>query len=119
MLILPPPISEIKVERRKRFSNERIETFKVQAKVGEFAKVVRLYYRFEEEGPFSVLEMKDDGQNNDIRAGDEIYGIEIIPPQGIRQMFYYIMAENAKAVRFDPSHYGSEQHVADLMELNK
>lgn len=119
MLILPPPISDINVERRKRFSNERIETFKVQAKVGEFAKVVRLYYRFEEEGPFSVLEMKDDGQNNDILANDEIYGIEIIPPQGVRKMFYYIMAENAKAVRFDPSHYIFEQHVADLVELNK
>lgn len=119
MLILPPSISDITLERRKRFSSEKVETFKIQTRVGEYPKTVRLYYRFSETEPFSVLEMKDDGESNDILKGDGIFGVEVIPPSGVRRLHYYIMAENARAVRFEPAHYVYEQHVADLVELNR
>lgn len=119
MLIVPPSITDISVARRKRFSNERVETFKIQAKIGQFAKEVWLYYRFDEDGSFNAVEMKDDGQSNDVLAGDEIYGLEVVPDQGVRHIYYYIMAENVKAVRFDPARYVYKQHEADLMELNQ
>ena len=63
--------------------------------------------------------MQDDGQSNDDLAGDEIYGVEVIPDQGVRYVYYYIMAENVKAVRFDPARYIYKQHKADLVELNQ
>lgn len=119
MLIIPPAITDIKLARRKRFSSEQIKTFKIQAKIGEFAKEVWLYYRFKEGGPFRAVEMKDDGESDDALAGDEIYGVEVVPDQGVRFLYYYIMAENIKAIRFDPPRYIYKQHQADLAELNQ
>lgn len=117
--VVPPAIAEVNVQQRERFSPERIDNFKISAKVGDFAKNVWLYYRFSPDEAFRQISMVDDGKHNDEDAGDTIFGAEVDPPSGIKDIEFYIVAENAKSISFDPPRYMYEQHRANLDELNQ
>jgi hypothetical protein len=119
LTILPPEVSGIAVERRERLSSQHVTDFKITANVGKFARRVRILYRFRENEEFKEGIMMDDGKHFDGEAGDEVYGIQIKPPAGVDAIEYYIVAENARAVSFDPSTYMFNRHSASLMELNK
>jgi len=117
--VLPPTITEIGVEGRERFSSTLLQEFRVHAKVGDFAKKAFVYYRFSPGENFRVLEMMDDGEHYDGKAGDTVFGAVIQPGDGQTQLQYYIAAENAKALSFNPSHYNFEQFQTSLSEVNK
>ena len=63
--------------------------------------------------------MRDDGEHFDGEANDDLYGVRISPEQGARQIQYFLFAENAGAVTFEPALYMSEPRTAHLDELNK
>ena len=119
LAVIPPIVSEISVMKRERFSSQRLKDFKIQAKVEKFANQVHLFYRFEEGAEFEKVTMLDDGKSNDNEASDEIFGVTITPPAGMDKMEYYIFAENAKAVSFDPPNYMYQQHTTSLTEINQ
>ncbi len=118
LAVVPPEVSDVSVTRRERFSSEKVTDFKIQARVDKFPKKVVVYYRFDPSMPFKEVEMRDDGRHNDGEAEDSIFGAVIQPGQGAANIEYYIYAENAKAVAFDPPRYMYEQHTASLEELN-
>jgi hypothetical protein len=117
--VIPPRISDIKVKQRERLSAVMVNTFKIQARVDEFPKRVRIFYRFNEKQPFREAGMADDGKNEDESANDGIFGINIVPVDGARSIEYYIFAENARMVSYDPPRYMFEFHKASLDELNQ
>ncbi len=117
--VLPPGIANVTVTPREKYSAETVSDFKIQAKVGQFAKKVWLYYRFNDNEPFREMSMEDDGNHNDGESGDEIFGAIVKPASGIKDIQFYIIAENAKSMSFDPPRYMYEQHKANLDELNK
>lgn len=118
--ILPPAITEVSVEKRERLASEQLAEYRVRARVGDYAKGVRLHYRFEE-GHFQYVPMYDDGKHHDGAANDGIYGAAVIPADGApgASMQYYIAAENVKAVGYSPSRYMFEQYRTTLAELNQ
>src|SRR5690606_27734048 len=101
------------------YSPQLVSDFKIQAKVGQYAKKVWLYYRFNENEPFREMAMEDDGNHNDGAAGDEVFGAVVQPLGGVKDIQYYIVAENARSIQFDPPRYMYVQHKANLDELNK
>lgn len=117
--ILPPAIEEVVVRQRERFSNEQISDFRIRAKVDQYTNRVVLYYRFSPEEPFAMQRMTDDGDHFDEDADDSIYGAIIEPPGGKDQLEYYIQAENAKSVSYDPMDYTVTRHQITLAELNQ
>ncbi len=117
--VIPPNITNINVTTRERFSTTRVEDFKIQATVDQYTKKVSVFYRFDDEGPFTEKMMMDDGKHNDGDAGDGTFGIEIKPENGSENLEYYIFAENAKAVSYDPPNYMNQRHFTSLSELNK
>lgn len=117
--IVPPVIANVQVLPREKYSPKLVETFKVQAKVDQFARKVWVRYRFDENSAFMEAEMQDNGSSADEKASDEIFGIEIKPEGGARAIEYYIVAENAKTISFSPSLYMNERHKANLDDLNK
>jgi spore coat protein CotH len=117
--VVPPTISDVTVQQRERFSPNRIEDFKISAKVGDFTKNVWLYYRFSSDDSFRQIPMMDDGEHNDEAADDTIFGAQVQPPNGVKDIEFYIVAENAKSISFSPAHYMYEQHTANLDELNQ
>ncbi len=119
LLIVPPGFSDLKVKSREKFSPARIEDFQVTVRVGEFARKVQLYYRFDPDQPFEVITMADDGAHEDGQARDAVFGALVKPQGGAQQMEYYIVAENAKTVNFSPERYMFERHKVTLDELNR
>lgn len=117
--ILPPSISQVEVERRERFSSQRLTDFKIHAQVDGYPKQVFLFYRFAADQPFQQVQMLDDGQHDDGEAGDRIYGAVAKPGTGQSAIEYYIMAENAKAVGYSPTRYTFELHQTNLTEINR
>jgi len=119
MRIVPPTVEEIALQRREQFSSEMITDFKVRAKIEKMPKRVFVFYRFDEKADYREARMFDDGEHNDKEANDSIFGAVIEPEAGARQMQYFIFAENAGAVRFEPHRYMYEPMTANLDELNK
>ena len=116
--VVPPEVSDVTVSRRERFSSEKVTDFKIQARIDKFPKSVTIYYRFDPSMPFSKMEMRDDGQHNDGEAEDSVFGAVVTPKSDSKTIEYFIFAENAKAVTFDPPRYMYEQYSASLEELN-
>jgi CotH kinase protein len=120
MLLLPPQISEISVSNRKKMSTQTITEFHVKAKVDRFPRRVRIFYRpMGSTVAFAEAQMYDDGNNHDALAGDKIFGLAIKPQGKYDALEYYILAENAGAVTFEPSNYIAERRKVTLAELNK
>lgn len=66
----------------------------------ENADNVYLAFRYDDYSIFTKLEMFDDGAHNDGFAGDNIYGVYMIP--GAVKMNYYFYSANADAAAFLP-----------------
>lgn len=72
----------------------------IKAQVSQLTAQVYLAYRFAENEAFMMVQMLDNGLNNDGLSGDGIFGA---PVQNIANvMQYYIYAENDTAGRFSP-----------------
>lgn len=119
LTVLPPRISQVTVKKREKLSAIMLSTFKIQAKVEEYPKRVRIFYRFDENEPFREAAMLDDGKSEDEAANDGIFGIDIVPFRGARTIEYYIFAENARMVSYDPPRYMYELHKTSLDEINQ
>lgn len=119
LTILPPEITSVEVERRPRFSSELVTDFKIKAQIGKYTRRVYLYYRFQEDEEYREARMLDDGEHFDGEAGDNIFGVRISPEEGAREIQYFIFAESAGAVTFDPVLYMSEPRTANLDDLNE
>jgi spore coat protein CotH len=117
--VVPPHISEVRVKTREKLSAVQLETFRITARVDEFPKRVRIYYRFYDNEPFREMAMLDDGQQEDGAAGDGVFGVNITPVRGARQLRYYIVAENVRMLSFDPPRYMYELHETSLDEINR
>ena len=118
MLVNPPDIGRITYKEREQFSRDKIEAFHIQVPLDRFTKRVRIVYRFEGEGPFQTANMVDDGSQFDEEAGDQVFGIILDPPSGKKNLEFYLLAENARAVSFSPVHYVAEMHTISLDDLN-
>lgn len=119
MLILPPDINEVNVEKRERFSSSKLNEFRITAKVERFPETVSIFYRFNENDAYQSMPMTDDGKHFDGEGSDEIYGAVVKPQKGATSIEYYIVAENTKALGFSPSDYVSNRHKSDLATINE
>ncbi|MBK7338407.1 MAG: hypothetical protein IPJ00_20630 [Saprospirales bacterium] len=66
---------------REKFSPAQIEDFQVTVRVGEYARKVQLFYRFDAGQPFQSVAMADDGAHEDGQANDAVFGV-LIKPRG-------------------------------------
>jgi hypothetical protein len=119
LAVVPPAISGTHPIGRAQFSNKPVDAFTIVTKVEKFPKRVRILYRFSENEPFQEAAMYDDGKHEDVAADDGTYAASIQPPAGAGAIEYYIMAENAAIMAFDPPNYMWERFSATLEELNK
>lgn len=117
--VLPPEISEVQVMGRAKFSSEKVNAFKVTAKVDRFPKKVKLMYRLGSNDIFKSISMMDDGKNNDGEPKDGTFGATVNPLNGESSIQYYIIAENATLIEYSPTNYMWDVHSATLEALNK
>lgn len=117
--VFAPTIEQVSVKQREKLAAIMLNTFKITAKVGQFPKKVKIFYRFDENESFREVTMLDEGKHDDGTAGDGIFGAEIVPTRGARSIEYYIFAENAKLVSYHPVRYMYERHKTSLDEINQ
>lgn len=70
-----------------------------------------LAYRFSEGEAFTIVQMKDDGSQNDGSAGDGVFGAPIEDIANI--VDYYVFAENDSAGRFSPERAAYEFYTIE------
>lgn len=116
---LPPSIEEVQVQKREQFSSQKINEFRITAKVGRFPEQVKVMYRFDASKNFMETSMNDDGQSHDGEAKDGVYGVAIQPEAMDSVIEFYIVSENLKAIGFSPKNYVKELHHATLEEINR
>lgn len=117
--IIPPQVTNVQVQKRERLSKKTVDDFRIKAKVEKLPKRVKLYYRFTKDENFNEVFMKDDGKNFDDEPGDKVFGVVIPPKKNENTIEYYIVAENAAAISFDPPNYMYQLHQANLVKLNQ
>jgi hypothetical protein len=117
--LIPPTISDVGVSGRERFSSTLLTNFRVHATITGYPKKVYVYYRFTENGPFSSMEMADDGEQFDGKSGDGQYGAVLVPGERQTMVQYYIVAEDVKTLSYSPSNYNFEQYESSLKVVNE
>ncbi len=119
LLNVPPKVSDINFSNRQKFVAKTVTEFRIKAKVDNFPRRVRLFYRpVGAATAFTEVQMFDDGKSHDVEAGDKIFGVAILP-KGFDAIEYYIMAESAGAISFEPANYFNQLRKISLAELNK
>lgn len=120
LLNIPPIVSAINFTNRQKFTTKSVGDFHVKAKVDNFPRRVRLMYRpVGSLGNFIEQQMFDDGKNHDGEAGDKVFGTVVNPEGKFTAIEFYIIAENAGAISFEPTNYINERRKISLAELNK
>ena len=117
LTIIPPTVASIDFEKRKQYSNIMVEDFKLRVQVENKASKVKIYYRYQEREAFSLLVLTDSGEGFDENANDQIFS-GMIDSKGNKSIEYYVVAENTRAIGFDPPNYMFQLHRTTLEELN-
>ena len=115
---LPSAISDIAVQGRGKFENQRINTFRVVAKADRFPKKTFIYYRFNNRQAYTAMVMTEEN-SSDLPAGMKMYSANIEAPTEDAVLDYYIMTENAGTVAFAPLNYFNKPLKVKLSDLNK
>lgn len=114
---IPPSISEVNILGREKYSNEKVNDFKIQVTTANQAKQVKVFYRFKPSDDFTMVYLKDDGNSNDEAPSDDIFG-GMIAGNGNTSIEYYVVAENPVSIGYEPANYMFELRKASLKELN-
>lgn len=117
--VYPSTVENVSVTRRAKFSNEPITNFNILATGEKNIKRMVLYYRHDHSSKYEKVFMVDDGKNNDDEAGDNVFGVTVVPGKGETAIEYFILSENAAAAAFFPKDYMFNPFMANLEELNK
>ncbi len=115
---LPSAISDVSVQGRGKFENQRLNTFRIVANVDRFPKKIFIYYRFDDSRPYTAMIMTEEA-SSDLPSGVKTFSANIEAQSEDAVLDYYIMAENAGTVSFSPLNYFSKPYKIKLSDLNK
>jgi hypothetical protein len=115
---LPSAISEVKVEGRGKFENQKVNSFHITARADRFPRRLLLYYRFSDSEPYNVMPMDDDAAGA-LPSGMKAYAANVDAKSADAVLTYYIVAENAGTVAFSPLNYVGKPYTVKLSDLNK
>jgi hypothetical protein len=115
---LPSAISEVNVQGRGKFENQKVNTFNISARADRFPQRVLIYYRFADNEPFKAIAMSEEPAAN-LPSGTKAYTAAIEASSADAVLTYYILAENPGAVAFAPLNYVGKPYTVKLSDLNK
>lgn len=118
LTILPPAITEVNVQGRGKFENQKLTDFRVTAKADHFPQKMMIYYRFNDNDPYAVMLMSEESASN-MPSGTKAFAATIEGKGMDSVLSYYIIAENAGSVSFAPQTYFSKPYSIKLSDLNK
>ena len=117
--ILGPEVMEFSFVSRERFSNVKIEDFVLSVETDRYTEAVKVHYRFSKKQAFISTNLMDDGQHQDQKAGDKVFGVRISPPDGYEDLEFYFELDNSKMKSFAPNNFDRKTFKASLKTLNE
>lgn len=117
--ILGPEVLEYSFTSRERFSNVKIEDFVLSVETDRYTEAVKVHYRFSDKQAFISTNLMDDGQHQDKKAGDKVFGVKISPPEGYEDLEFYFELDNSKMKSFEPNNFDRKTFKASLKTLNE
>lgn len=115
---LPSAVSDITVQGRGKFENQRVNTFRIMAKADRFPKRLFIYYRFAGTQAYKSMVMSEEPSSN-LPTGVKAFSASIDAPGDDAVLDYYILSENAGTVTFAPREYMKTPYKVKLSDLNK
>ncbi|MBK9337156.1 MAG: CotH kinase family protein [Lewinellaceae bacterium] len=115
---LPSAVSDITVQGRGKFENQRVNSFRIMAKADRFPKRLIVYYRFADNQVYKSMVMSEEPSGN-LATGMKAFSANIDAPNDDAVLDYYILSENAGTVIFAPREYMSSPYKVKLSDLNK
>lgn len=117
LVALPPTISEINVQGRGKFENQKLNAFRITARADRFPKRMIVYYRFDSSKPYTMATMTEDSGADS--PGNRGFSTTIEAPASDAILDYYLVVENAGTVGFAPTAYTKVPYKINLGDLNK
>lgn len=115
---LPSSVTNVEVQGRGKFENQKLNSFRIIAKADRFPKRLLVYYRFNANEPYMIIPMNEDA-SNDLPSGVKAFSVIIEAKSADAVLDYYIVAENAGTVSFIPADYMNKPYMVKLSDLNK
>ncbi|MEQ1744590.1 MAG: CotH kinase family protein [Saprospiraceae bacterium] len=115
---LPSAVSDISVQGRGKFENQRVNTFRITAKADRFPKRLFIYYRFADNQAYKSAVMSEEASAS-LTSGSKMFSATIEAPNADAILDYYMLAENAGTVSFAPRMYVNSPYKVKLSDLNK
>ncbi len=114
---LPPVISDISVQGRGKFENQKLNTFRISAKSDRFSKRVFLYHRLNPTAAYTVTPMQEEKADLPSGTGMFVASVEAHSPDAVLE--YYIVAETVGTIGIAPANYTKQPNKVKLSDLNK
>lgn len=115
---LPSSVTNVEVQGRGKFENQKLNAFRIVAKADRFPKRLLVYYRFANTEPYTIVPMNEES-SNDMPSGMKAFSAIIEAKSMEAVLDYFIVAENAGTVAFVPSTYMNKPYMVRLSDLNK
>lgn len=115
---LPSAVSEVNVQGRGKFENQKVNSFRVTARADRFPKRMFLYYRFKNTDGYTSVPMTEEA-SNDLPTGMKAFSAVVDGNSPDAVLDYYLLAENAGTVAFLPMNYTKKPFKVNLSDLNK
>lgn len=115
---LPSSVSNVEVQGRGKFENQKVNSFRILAKADRFPKRLIVYYRFAATEAYMPIPMNEEA-SNDLPSGVKSFSVSIDGKSADAVLDYYIVAENAGTVSFLPTAYMNKPYMVKLSDLNK
>jgi hypothetical protein len=115
---LAPAISDISVQGRGKFENQKLNTFRISAKSDRFPRRMMLYYRMSNKAVYTPVIMSEEG-NAEGSSSARVFSVNIEASNPDATLEYYIVSETAGTVGISPAGYTQKPHKVKLSDLNK
>ncbi len=115
---LPSAVTDVKVQGRGKFENQKLNSFRITARADRFPKRVFLYYRLNDKQPYSMMAMNEEA-STEVPAGVKEFSAMVDGQTPDAVLEYYLLAENPGSVIFAPVNYMSSPYKVKLSDLNR
>ncbi len=115
---LPSAVTDVKVQGRGKFENQKLNSFRITARADRFPKRMFLYYRLDSKKPYTVMPMNEEA-STEVPSGVKEFSATVDGQSADAVLDYYLLAENPGSVVFAPPSYMSKSYKVKLSDLNK
>ncbi len=115
---LPSAVTDVKIQGRGKFENQKLNSFRITARADRFPKRMLLYYRLNDKQPYAMMPMNEEA-STEVPSGVKEFSATVDGQNPDAVLDYYLLAENPGSIVFAPANYMGKPYKVKLSDLNK